>query len=69
MINTQEIKPRNLGVNEAGTYIGIARSTLYDLLKNDPAFPQGFKLGKKRLFPVHMLDAWMQELETGKAVH
>lgn len=69
MTNTQEITPRNLGVHETGIYVGVGRSTIYDLLKDDPAFPQGFKVGKKRLFPIHALDAWMQGLETGKAVH
>jgi excisionase family DNA binding protein len=66
MVNDAQSKPRNYSIDQACEWAGIARSTFYALMKSGDA-PQGFKLGKRRLFPVATLEEWMASLESGKA--
>lgn len=62
-----DIQKRNLTVKEACTWGGFARSTFYKMIKDGDA-PAGFKLGKKRLFPLTDLEDWMASLQS-KEVH
>lgn len=66
MNNDIQTKPRNFSVDQVCEWAGIARSTFYGMVKMGTA-PQGFKLGKRRLFPVAALEEWMAGLESGKA--
>lgn len=63
---SNETKPRNLSVTQTCEWLGLARSTFYLLLKNGKA-PVGIRLGRKRLFPITQLEAWMTSLESQKA--
>jgi prophage regulatory protein len=42
--------------------LGLARSTIYDLLRTDPGFPKPIKLGRKAVgWLEHEIDAWLAE--------
>lgn len=61
------IQKGNLSVAEACYWLGIARSKLYELIKEGKA-PLGFKIGKRRLFSMSELEAWTASLQS-KEVH
>jgi prophage regulatory protein len=42
--------------------LGLARSTIYDLLRTDQGFPKPIKLGRKAVgWLEHEIDAWLAE--------
>ncbi len=48
----------SLSVDETASAIGISRAYLYLLLKEGKA-PRSFVVGKRRLFPVSEIHAWL----------
>lgn len=66
-MTNQQIAPRNLSIADACRYTGLGRSSIYQAMKYDPAFPQGLKIGKRRLLPVADLDTWLDQKQVGMA--
>lgn len=56
-----QVNTKNLGLIEAAEYIGVSRSRFYKCLADGSA-PAGFTIGRKRLFPIVELDAWLERL-------
>ena len=58
MNQTNHLAPISVGIEEAARLIGVARSMLYEMIKNDEI--QTFKLGRRRLVRVKTLEAFIK---------
>lgn len=54
---------RTIKVAEAAEYIGVSKDTIYKLVRKQE-IPH-IRLGKRILFRVESLEAWLQEREAG----
>lgn len=62
----QQIKPKNLSVAQVCEWGNFSRSKFYTMLADGTA-PQGFHLGKRRLFNLEVLEKWMADLQAAGA--
>ena len=58
---------RLLTANEASQYLSISRSHLYTLVKSRNI--RSLKFGKRRLFDILDLDAFIEELKSDKGIY
>src|SRR5215471_19292476 len=61
-----KVAPAALDSWEAAEYLGIGRSTLYEILA---LMAVSFTIGKRRLWRVADLDAWLRQQEASPAVN
>lgn len=56
------IRPR-----AAAKYIGVSIASFWRFVKNDPSFPQPFRIGQQATVVMRAdLDAWLQQKREGK---
>ncbi|SDI79176.1 DNA binding domain-containing protein, excisionase family [Pseudomonas abietaniphila] len=60
MSQPQPVTPLALGIDDAATAIGVARSALYAIVARGEI--ESFKLGKRRLILVKNLDAYINRV-------
>jgi len=53
--------PLTLTPKEAAIRSGIGINTIYEICRDNPAFP-AFRVGKKTLIPVEAFDKWVADL-------
>jgi excisionase family DNA binding protein len=55
------VAPAALKPKEAARYLGLGRSSFYNLLRTDSSLmAASFKVGRSRVFMIAALDAWMK---------
>lgn len=59
-----DLRPIAVSATEAAKILGISRPTLYQL-KNRADFPASFRCGKRVLFSVAALQAWVDQQVKG----
>lgn len=62
-IATAPVERLSVGAEEAAQILGVGRSTVFKLVKDGTL--QGVKLGKRRLFTIHELEALLATLQKG----
>ncbi len=60
---TAPVERLSVGAEEAAQILGVGRSTVFKLVKEGTL--RGVKLGKRRLFTVHELEALLASLPKG----
>ncbi len=56
---TDAVKPKQITFAEMLATLNTARSTAYHLMANDPSFPKGAKIGRRRMFRIEDLDRYL----------
>jgi predicted DNA-binding transcriptional regulator AlpA len=63
-----QLAPGALSGRASAAYLGISKSKLYEVLGEDPSFPAPIRIGRRILFRIPDLDAWLerQRLSNGE---